>query len=357
MKLFLRLLLQSPEQFLDHVELHAGRLIMKVVYDIQVESREDKYMSNLRTAARLLSEATRPISYLAESIPIVKHFNALWPGVLGKRSVTDMRNVTEEMTNAPFAAAKARMAQGGHDASFVSDVVEQQSGKDSPANEQVIRETAATAFAAGAETTTATTAAFILAMVIYPDVQLKAQAEIDRVVGRNRLPTFEDKDALPYVFAVYMETLRWHTVFPQGVPHRLQVEDTYCGYILPSGATIVVNAWGILHDVNEYPDPMAFKPERYLSEDGNLDFSVDPRNVAFGFGRRVCAGMHFAENSLWIFIAQVLATMNISNKVDEQGERIEARLEPTSGLISRPAPFECSIIPRSERAREFILKD
>lgn len=43
---------------------------MKVVYDIQVESREDEYMSNLRTAAQLLSEATRPISYLAESIPI-----------------------------------------------------------------------------------------------------------------------------------------------------------------------------------------------------------------------------------------------------------------------------------------------
>ncbi len=53
-------------------------------------------------------------------------------------------------------------------------------------------------------------------MVIYPEVQLKAQAEIDRVVGKNRLPTFEDVDALPYVFAVFMETLRWHTVTPQG---------------------------------------------------------------------------------------------------------------------------------------------
>ena len=54
-------------------------------------------------------------------------------------------------------------------------------------------------------------------MVLYPEVQQRAQAEIERVIGMNRLPTIEDKGNLPYVFAVFLETMRWHTVTPQGM--------------------------------------------------------------------------------------------------------------------------------------------
>ena len=54
-------------------------------------------------------------------------------------------------------------------------------------------------------------------MTLYPDVQRKAQTEIDRVVGNSRLPEFSDQDALPYVRAVLKEVLRWHPVTPLGV--------------------------------------------------------------------------------------------------------------------------------------------
>jgi cytochrome P450 len=49
-------------------------------------------------------------------------------------------------------------------------------------------------------------------MVKYPEVQKKAQAEIDRVIGPNRLPDFTDEKSLPYVVAIVRETLRWHLV-------------------------------------------------------------------------------------------------------------------------------------------------
>lgn len=54
-------------------------------------------------------------------------------------------------------------------------------------------------------------------MVLYPDVQRKAQAEIDAVIGNDRLPNFEDMDSLPYVTAIAKESLRWHTISPQGL--------------------------------------------------------------------------------------------------------------------------------------------
>jgi hypothetical protein len=57
---------------------------------------------------------------------------------------------------------------------------------------------------------------FILAMTLYPDVQRKAQAEIDQMVGNSRLPNFSDEGALPYVQAIVKETLRWHPVAPLG---------------------------------------------------------------------------------------------------------------------------------------------
>ena len=60
-------------------------------------------------------------------------------------------------------------------------------------------------------------------MAMFPDVQKKAQVELDRVVGPGRLPDFEDMDALPYIRAVMMETTRWIPVVPFGVPHRLAI--------------------------------------------------------------------------------------------------------------------------------------
>lgn len=80
-------------------------------------------------------------------------------------------------------------------------------------------------------------------MVKYPDVQAKAQAELDGVLGHGYLPTFENEDELPYLSAVVKETLRWESVTPLGVPHLLTKDDVYKGYLLPAGAIIVANSW------------------------------------------------------------------------------------------------------------------
>lgn len=80
----------------------------------------------------------------------------------------------------------------------------------------------------------------MLAMGMYPDVQHKAQAELDRVVGPNRLPEFSDLESLVYIKAIALETMRWLPVTPFGVPHVLMTEDEYNGYRIPKDATILV---------------------------------------------------------------------------------------------------------------------
>ncbi len=76
-----------------------------------------------------------------------------------------------------------------------------------------------------------------------PEVQKVAQAEIDRVVGRVRLPTLSDRPNLPYIEAVILETLRWHPISPIPLAHECEEDDVYRDYLIPKGALIMANVW------------------------------------------------------------------------------------------------------------------
>jgi cytochrome P450 len=89
----------------------------------------------------------------------------------------------------------------------------------------------------------ATVLNFILAMILYPDVQQKAQAELDKAIGRERLPDLSDKDDLPYVGAICKEILRWMPVTPLNVPHTPIIEDVYEGMRIPKGSLVISNSW------------------------------------------------------------------------------------------------------------------
>jgi len=218
---------------------------------------------------------------------------------------------------------------------------------------ELIKDVAGMVFIAGADTTTSAIHTFFLAMVCFPDVQMKAQEELDRVVS-GRLPDFGDVPDLPYVSALVKEVIRWQPVFPYGGPHVSTQDDVYEGYHIPNGSMVFPNAWAMLHNEDNYPDPSAFKPERFI-KDGQLDPNIrDPFMIAFGFGRRLCPGSHIAASTLWIAAASVLATLNIFKSVDKDGRVIEPSCEYHSAILRHPLPFECSIKPRSNIAEDLI---
>ena len=91
--------------------------------------------------------------------------------------------------------------------------------------------------------TYSTLQAAFLALSLYPDVQKKAQAELDAMIGPGRLPTFEDREARVYVNAVVKEMLRWFNVTPLGVSHRTIEDDELNGYFVPAGTMVTPNIW------------------------------------------------------------------------------------------------------------------
>ncbi|KAI4231520.1 MAG: hypothetical protein L6R40_007714, partial [Gallowayella cf. fulva] len=136
-------------------------------------------------------------------------------------------------------------------------------------------------YEAGADTTTMTLQVFTLAAVLHQDKVKILQEEIDRVVGRERLATFEDTEKMPYLAAFVKEVHRWRPVLPGGVPHAVTTDDEYMGYHIPKGATVLGTHWAISMDEDLYPNPDNFEPERFL-KNPDLPYSQ------FGFGRRKC---------------------------------------------------------------------
>jgi cytochrome P450 len=89
------------------------------------------------------------------------------------------------------------------------------------------------------------------------------------------------------------------------------------------------NIWALTHNPTTYPNPSVFDPTRYLGPHPQ----PDPRNVAFGFGRRVCSGQHIAENTVWIQMVLALATVHIAKCVDAEGQVIEPEMAVTTGIV------------------------
>ncbi|KAJ7163864.1 cytochrome P450, partial [Mycena crocata] len=217
-------------------------------------------------------------------------------------------------------------------------------------------------FGAGSDSTAGTLGYFMLLMNLHPEVQLKAHEEIDRVVGRHRMPNFEDRDSLPYVTAIVKEVLRWHPVSPLGLPHRLTQDDWYDGYFLPEGTIVVSNIYGINRDPEMFPDPDKFDPDRYHDEDRDntksqeFDDTHGQGHFSYGFGRRVCVGMNLANNVLFINIVAVLWAVMIKRPIGPDGKEIipDRTKFIDDGLVVRPEQFQCVIEPRGGEVQDML---
>ncbi|KAI0056133.1 cytochrome P450 [Artomyces pyxidatus] len=219
-------------------------------------------------------------------------------------------------------------------------------------------------FVAGADTTTISLSWWVVAMIVHPDVQARAHAEIDAVVGRDRVPTFADIPHLPYVRALVKETLRWRPAFPLGMPHSTTEDDWYEGMFIPKGTICFANAKAVNHDPAVYGDDSArFRPERHLGADGQLKQgppdTKDEGHVGYGFGRRACVGRHLANNTMAIAVAMMLWATNIRPAKDEHGKDIPVEADEfvDMELVQRPVPFKCNIEPRFPEALDMLAAE
>ncbi|KAG2066224.1 cytochrome P450 [Suillus decipiens] len=347
---FLKRVFSNPEQLRAHVRHTAGAIILRICYGYEVKEDNDPFIDLADRAMDQFSRSTAPGAFMVDIVPFLANVPEWFPGAGFKRLAREWSKTCEDVVTTPYKFVQDQMDAGIAPVSFTSKHL---GGHTLSAEEDhVVKWSAVSLYGGGADTTVAAIYSIFLAMTLFPDVQKKAQAEIDAVIGPDRLPSFADRDSLPYTEALVKEVFRWHAVAPTAIPHRVSEDDIHDGYYIPKGSLILLNIWFMLNDPQIYANPSQFNPERFLDNNGK-DPEPEPRTICFGFGRRICPGLRLADASVWISTVMSLAVFDIS-KVVENGVEITPEIDPSSGSISHPKPFKCSIKPRSAKAVALI---
>ncbi|KAG9079815.1 hypothetical protein FRC06_007437, partial [Ceratobasidium sp. 370] len=306
----------SEELELEIYRTMAGT-IMHSAYGWKVEDTSDMFVLNAKQAVEHITRGCLASNFMVNTFPVLNRVPDWFPWTGWKSVAKAWREADYNAVNDPYNWTKAEMGKVMHEPSMVESMLGQarRLGMNSSEADDYVKEIAFILFAGGTDTTTNTILVFFIAMLLFPEVQAKAQREIDLVIGSKRLPTMEDRAQLLYIERLIQELLRWRPIAPNALPHVCYKDDIYKGYRIPKGAIVLGNVWAMNHNTAVYKDPETFEPDRFL------DPSVSSPPT-FGFGRRLCPGIHYAKSSLFICLASILATFDIKMAKDVRGDDI-----------------------------------
>ncbi|KDQ28281.1 hypothetical protein PLEOSDRAFT_157857 [Pleurotus ostreatus PC15] len=347
-------LLNNKGDYFYLVGRYATAISMRIAYGHQICSDDDEFIRISMEGANSFLVGGTPGTTMIDLFPILRYFPTWFPGTHYAEAARLWKPVVDRMHGHPYNTVRNRMAQGTARPSLLASELQRWGEQElSDEDVSVLKGFAGAIHSGGTETTSAGLALFSMAMILHPECQKRGQEEIDLVVGKDRLPTFADKDSLPYVTCIMEEILRWHPSLPLGVAHRSTEDDIYRGMFIPKGSVLIANIRGISLDENVYKNPTEFNPSRFLptSAGGNGEPVF---NTVFGFGRRMCPGKYLAPASLWIAVATMLSTLHITKAKDEQGNEIVPLMEFDRGVVSHIKHFPCDVSVRSENARKLI---
>ncbi|KAF7967529.1 hypothetical protein HWV62_33982 [Athelia sp. TMB] len=350
---FLQRVAAKPEDLSEHVRRTAGAIILRIAYGYELQdiNGRDPLVDLVDEAIGQFSASTSPGAWLVDVMPVLKYVPEWVPGATFKKLARQWNVCLNSMVDKPYDLTKKQMADGVAPPSLVSNALENEASLTAQELHN-IKWAAGSMYSGGADTTVSAIYSMFLAMTLFPEVQKKAQAEIDAVVGNDRLPNFSDRANLPYCNAILKEVLRWNVVAPLAVPHVTEEEDWQDGKYIPANTLVIPNIWWMLRDPARYPNPEQFDPERHIPAPGKT-VQTDPRTFTFGFGRRECPGLNLADASLFISIVMSLAVFDISPVV-ENGVAKPPVYEILPGTICHPKPYKCDIKPRSAKAAALL---
>ncbi|OWR44462.1 cytochrome P450 CYP304F2 [Danaus plexippus plexippus] len=179
-------------------------------------------------------------------------------------------------------------------------------------------------------------------LLIQPEVQDRIHEEIDRVVGRDRMPSLDDRQNMPYTEACIREIMRFETLVPLGVLHRTVKPTTIDEYHIPENTVVAFNYVSLHMDKKLWGDPENFRPERFI-KNGILNLSAD-KSLPFGSGKRLCAGETYARQSMFLVFSAFMQAFHVSTVTGKPLKKPASRIQ---GIITTIKDFWVKITPRS----------
>ncbi|XP_044146190.1 cytochrome P450 1B1-like [Bufo gargarizans] len=193
-------------------------------------------------------------------------------------------------------------------------------------------------FGASQDTLSTSMQWLIFFLIRYPEIQKKMQYEVDKVIGRDRLPGVDDQSSLPYIMAFLYELMRFSSFVPVTIPHATTKDTNLMGYNIPQNTVVFVNQWSVNHDSLKWSNPEEFDPSRFLDDKGFLNKDTVSNVMIFSVGKRRCIGEELSKMQLFLF-ASILAHQ--CTFTANPGENLN--IECDYGLSIKPKPFTISM--------------
>ncbi|KAB5513233.1 cytochrome P450 [Coniochaeta sp. 2T2.1] len=361
---FLGLMLLDPARFLDHTREFCGRVMSRLAWDDATQGKTNG------------DSADMTLHCMSVSGPITNTMTPIWhlPFAVNPWKKFEVKREAAQrawwINN--YRLARDRMLRGELPADTWAYRYFEQLQREG--NRDLVQTEDQEVFACcmigffnlvGVVTISGPLKFFLLAMVLHPVWQKKAQEEIDRVCG-NRMPTIKDYADLPTVRACLKETVRWRSGVPLGVPHQAEKDDEYRGVQIKKGTIILACEWSINRVESKYPDAESFRPERWLEPGWPTyqeplsrypSFREGQGMHTFGWGRRTCLGNNIVDDEMFCFGAGVLWAFDMAPKTcPRTGEPVAIDTRATnSHVILEPSPFYMDFKPRSKERGADVL--
>ncbi|PVH77057.1 cytochrome P450 [Cadophora sp. DSE1049] len=368
-KLLTRDLLLEPSDYVMSIERYSISITSIIGWGRRIAQKND-YVAQQALALMDGVNFVIPGLYILEALPWLAHLPS-WIYALPSQ----LRETSKILFRYFYLLSLESAQSSSPSSNFAKTLVKSQQGQG--LSDVEVAGLTANLIGGGVDTTSSTMISCILALCSFPDVQAKAHAELDAVIGRERSPTWDDVETslssptgtrtkLPYLAALVKETLRWRTVTVlAGIPHANTKPFTYRGYRFAARTNFTGNMWAIHRHEREFPRPDEFRPERFLEgkggdEDGKWKRPYPNKNGmnAFGWGRRVCSGQPLAEQGLLYSLTRLIWAFEVRPGLDEMGNEIPLDIFAyTESENTRPMPFKARFIPRSESIRKIILEE
>ncbi|KAI0751762.1 cytochrome P450 [Daedaleopsis nitida] len=355
--MFLERLLEEPERLTSHLRYAFTNLVLKVAYGIELADDDHTYTAIGEAAIEGSIEGLVPGKFLVEFLPFLRHIPTWIPGAASQRLFSKWIAAGDRLKNVPYEHMKSSIERAEVSRSILGQLYTRFiAGRRDVDHDQeeIIKNVGAITYLGVFHYTFSTSECMFHALSLHPDVVKRAQKELDEVVGPNRMPDWDDRDALVYITAILLETMRWRSILPIALPHGTTTDDEFRGYFVPAGTVLIPNVWACMHDPEVYESPDEFRPERFI-RDGKINQDMrSPLSFIFGFGRRICPGRYFALAGLFIQAASVLHVFDIGPPLDEAGRPIMVDSTMTDGFLVYPKDCRCTIKPRSAQAEALI---
>ncbi|XP_053236388.1 cytochrome P450 2K6-like [Podarcis raffonei] len=317
-----------------------ANIIVAILLDKQFDYEDPTYIRLLK----LVNENARLLGNF--SVMLYNMFPALGFLLGARKTIIQNRDELFAFINATFIKHLRDLDENDQRSFIDSFLIRQQEEEEKNKTNGYFRNenlkaVVANLFAAGMETASTTLRWGLFLMMKYPEIQIKVQEEIAKVVGSSQ-PRIEHRTKMPYTDAVIHEIQRFADIVPTNLPHATTTDVTLNGYFIPKGTHIIPLLSSVLHDESQWEKPHKFYPEHFLNSEGK--FVKRDAFMPFSAGRRACVGETLAKMELFLFFTSLLQRFTFQPPPGTSQEDLD--LSPVVGLIISPMPHQLCALPR-----------